>query len=338
MSQPDSGEYSVRSLAEILREHGLESELGTRPGRRRKTGEDPSVTGRNARVPTTGRNARVDTGRADPAPQAPRAAPRAPGGAARGPAATPAPGRSQPVWTPAPEPAWRPAAGLASPDAPPRTPTPPRAPAAAPQPAPAGPGPLSGTGPVGSRGDAAPPPVVPARRKSDNDPASALYGQGPSTSAIPAGSPSTGSSSAAAPRATPQSKAAEAAARARQAAEHPVTGPIPVVTAQAAAGTAEPEPLTGRDGVLAWARFVGELVVALAVGVGVYFLFTVLWELVPYGALVAAPLTITGLIAGVAAWRKRQGQGPLGVQLLAVLLLAATVLVIAPAAGLLAAG
>ncbi|WP_299952498.1 hypothetical protein [uncultured Modestobacter sp.] len=329
MSQPDSGEYSVRSLAEILREHGLESELGTRPGRRRKTGEDPSATGRTPRVPTTGRNARVDTGRADPAPQAPRAAPRAPGANTRGPAATPA--RSQPVWTPAPEPAWRPAAGLASPD----TPTPPRAPAAAPQPAPAGPGPLSGTGPVGSRADAAGPPVVPARRKSDND--AALYGQGPSTSAIPAGSPSTGSSSATA-RSTPQSKAAEAAARARRATEHPVTGPIPVVAAQAAAGTAEPEPLTGRDGALAWARFVGELVVALAVGVGVYFLFTVLWELVPYGALVAAPLTITGLVAGVAAWRKRQGQGPLGVQLLAVLLLAATVLVIAPAAGLLAAG
>ncbi|MGY5884043.1 hypothetical protein [Modestobacter lacusdianchii] len=336
MSQPDSGEYSVRSLAEILREHGLESELGTRPGRRRKTGEDPSATGRNARVPTTGRNARVDAGRADPAPQAPRPS-RAPGAAARGTAAAPAPGRSQPVWTPAPEPAWRPAAGLAGPDAPPRTPTPPRAPAAAPQPAPAGPGPLSGTGPVGSRSDAASPPAVPARRKSDVDPGHALYGQGPSTSAIPAGSPSTGSSAATA-RSTPQSKAAEAAARARRAADHPVTGPIPVVAAQAAADAAEPEPLTGRDGALAWARFVGELVVALAVGVGVYFLFTVLWELVPYGALVAAPLTITGLIAGVGAWRQRQGQGPVGVQLLAVLLLAATVLVIAPAAGLLAAG
>ena len=36
---PNSGEYSVRSLAEILREHGLETELGTRPGRRRRTSD-----------------------------------------------------------------------------------------------------------------------------------------------------------------------------------------------------------------------------------------------------------------------------------------------------------
>ena len=38
MSQPggpgDPGDHSVRSLAEILREHGLETEFGTRPGRR----------------------------------------------------------------------------------------------------------------------------------------------------------------------------------------------------------------------------------------------------------------------------------------------------------------
>src|SRR3954453_15866762 len=50
MSQPDSGEYSVRSLAEILREHGLETELGTRPGRRRRTTDDPEATGRAPRV------------------------------------------------------------------------------------------------------------------------------------------------------------------------------------------------------------------------------------------------------------------------------------------------
>ncbi|MCW2676492.1 MAG: Conserved rane protein of unknown function, partial [Modestobacter sp.] len=33
------GDYSVRSLAEILQEHGLESEFGTRPGRRRREDE-----------------------------------------------------------------------------------------------------------------------------------------------------------------------------------------------------------------------------------------------------------------------------------------------------------
>lgn len=312
MSQPDSGEYSVRSLAEILREHGLESELGTRPNRRRKASDDPSATGRNARV---------ETGSGVPRVESPGRAPAQPAQPAGG--ATPP---RTPAWTPAPEPAYRPAAGLASPDTPVRTP--PRAPAAAPPRAPADPGPLSTTGPVGGRSDVVKPP---ARRKSDAEPAGPPPGPGPSTSARPAtGSTTAGSSQ--------HSRAAEAAARARRAAEHPVTGPIPVVTAQAAAqaAAAEAEPLTGRQSALAWARFAGELVVALAVGIGVYFLFTVLWELMPYVALAAAPLTVTGLVAGVAAWRQRRGEGQLGVRLLAVLLLAGTVLAIAPAAGLLA--
>jgi len=332
MSQPDSGEYSVRSLAEILREHGLESELGTRPGRRRKASDDPSATGRSARVET---GSRAD---------APAAAPAQPARGATPPRA-PAPARAQaPVWTPAPEPTLRPAAGLASPDTPVRAaPAPSRSPAAAPTPvaprAPADPGPMSTTGPVGGRSDVALPPARQGRRKADAELADrvpeqpgALYGQRPSTSAIPAGGSTTASS-------TQHSRAAEAASRARRAAEHPVTGPIPVVTAQAAAEAAAAEaaePLTGKESALAWARFAGELVVALAVGIGVYFLFTVLWELMPYVALVAAPLTVTGLVAGVAAWRQRMGQGQLGVRLLAVLLLAGTVLVIAPAAGLLA--
>jgi hypothetical protein len=92
----------------------------------------------------------------------------------------------------------------------------------------------------------------------------------------------------------------------------------------------------GPEGVLAWARFAGELVLAAAAGVGIYFAFTVLWELMPYVALVAAPLTVTALVAGVSAWRHRRGQPALGVRLLAVLLFAGTLLVIAPAAALLA--
>lgn len=95
---------------------------------------------------------------------------------------------------------------------------------------------------------------------------------------------------------------------------------------------------SGPEGVLAWARFVGELVVALAAGVGIYFAFTVLWELLPYVAVVAAPLTVTALVAGVSVWRHRHGQAQLGVRLLAALLFAGTLLVIAPAAGLLAGG
>lgn len=95
-------------------------------------------------------------------------------------------------------------------------------------------------------------------------------------------------------------------------------------------------PPTARESALSWALFAGELVLALAAGVGVYFAFTVLWELLPYVALAAAPLTVTALVAGVAAWRSRRGGAQLGLRLLAALLFAGTLLVIAPAAALLA--
>jgi hypothetical protein len=177
---------------------------------------------------------------------------------------------------------------------------------------------MSATARVGERADAAPPPVRPGRRKSDAgapvaDGAPGLFGTGPSTSAIRA-----------------------AGTSARAAVDHPVTGPIPVQRAGAEPVEEDEELLTGKESVLAWARFAGELVVALAVGIGLYFGFTVLWELMPYVALVAAPVSVTALVAGVATYRQRRGQGSLGVRLLAVLLLAGTVLVIAPAAGLLA--
>jgi hypothetical protein len=231
------------------------------------------------------------------------------------------------VWTEQPATGIRPAAGLAGPAARVREPAPPQAAPVRAEPAPRmdpDSDRMKATGPVGGRTDVAPPPVRSGRRKSDigagadvpGDPG-ALYGGGPSTSAIPA---------------------VDASARARAAAAHPVTGPIPVQSAAqpAAAAEEDDEPLTGRESALAWARFVGELVIALAVGIGLYFAFTVLWELMPYVALVAAPVTVTALVAGVAAWRQKRGQGALGVRLLAVLLLAGTVLVIAPAAGLLA--
>jgi hypothetical protein len=325
MSEPDSGEYSVRSLADILREHGLETELGTRPGRRRRTTDEPGSTGRSPRV--------------GPAVQAPASAPGARSSApVRPPGPAPAAARSAPAAAPvrAPVTTWpdpsasasRPAAGLAGPATPPREPGTARpSPTSRAQPsaqrevqdAPVGP--LSSTGPVGPRGDVAAPPVRSGRRRSDQLAADPAGGRppavrAPTTSAIPA----TG-----------------AATSSHRAADHPVTGPIPVQrgAAEATAGE-DDEPLTGRESALAWFRFVGELVVALAVGIGLYFAFTVLWELMPYVALIAAPVAVTGLVAGVAAWRQRSGQGVLGVRLLAVLLLAGTVLVIAPAAGLLA--
>jgi hypothetical protein len=151
-----------------------------------------------------------------------------------------------------------------------------------------------------------------AASPAGGEPPTGLFGTGPSTSAIAAvGGAATGS----------------------RAEAHPVTGPI---RTQRAEPVEDDEPLTGSASALAWVRFVGELVLALAVGIGLYFAFTVLWELMPYVALIAAPAAVTGLVAGVAAYRQRRGQGSLGVRLLAVLTLAGTVLVIAPAAGLLA--
>jgi hypothetical protein len=118
--------------------------------------------------------------------------------------------------------------------------------------------------------------------------------------------------------------------------EHPSTGPIPVVRPDQA--EADELDATPRESALAWLRFAGELVIALAVGVGIYFAATVLWEIVPHVAVLLAPLAVTALVTGVGVWRHRQGREPVGARLLAVLVFAGTLLTIAPAAGLLAAG
>lgn len=109
------------------------------------------------------------------------------------------------------------------------------------------------------------------------------------------------------------------------------TGPIPVVRA------AEADDVREDAGPLAWLRFVGELVIALAAGIGVFFAATLLWEMAPYLALLLVPVAVTGLVAGVGAWRRRQGAEPVGPRLLALLVLAGTLLTIVPAAQLLAA-
>jgi hypothetical protein len=117
--------------------------------------------------------------------------------------------------------------------------------------------------------------------------------------------------------------------------DHASTGPIPVVRDGAAAREEDAGP---RESALAWLRFAGELVIALAAGIGVYFLATVLWEQVPQLAVFLVPLAVTGLVAGVSVWRQRLGREPVGARLLAVLVFAGALLTVAPAAGLLAAG
>jgi hypothetical protein len=111
----------------------------------------------------------------------------------------------------------------------------------------------------------------------------------------------------------------------------PPTGKVPRITDPIRDDDHDDQP----QGALAWARFVGELVVAVAVGVGVYFAFSALWELQPYAAVVAAPLVVTGLVGGVHWWRDRHRRGAPGLRMTAVLLFAGTLLTIAPAASLL---
>ena len=117
----------------------------------------------------------------------------------------------------------------------------------------------------------------------------------------------------------------------------PRTGPIPVVRADDPP-LLEDEGLAPREGAMAWLRFGGELVLALAAGVGIYFLFTMLWQQLPYLAVLLAPLAVAGLVGGVGAVRQRQDREAAGVRLVAVLVFAGTLLTIAPAAGLLSTG
>jgi hypothetical protein len=125
----------------------------------------------------------------------------------------------------------------------------------------------------------------------------------------------------------------------RSGAPHPMTGPIPVVGADGFDGAESHDLDEGpRESALAWLRFAGELVIALGAGIGIYFAATVLWEMVPYLAVLLVPVAITGLVAGVGAWRHRMGHEAVGPRLLAVLVFAGTLLTVVPAAQVLAGG
>ena len=138
-------------------------------------------------------------------------------------------------------------------------------------------------------------------------------------------------------RRAPRSTAPRSTGSRRVVEEHPSTGPIPVVRPEDVDRDLDGDlDGTPRESALAWLRFAGELVIALAAGVGVYFAATLLWEQLPHLAVFLAPLAVAALVAGVAMWRQRQGREPIGPRLLALLVFAGTLLTIAPAAGLLA--
>jgi hypothetical protein len=159
----------------------------------------------------------------------------------------------------------------------------------------------------------------------------------PSTAAIPGLRASRQPSvpgAAAAVEAPPRERR-RSSGRAPQVEPAPATGPIPAVTDEVRELADDAGP---RESALAWLRFGGELVIAAAVGVGIYFLFTVLWQTLPHVAVVVAPLAVTGLVAGVSVWRQRFGHAQLGPRLLAVLVFAGTLLTVLPVAGLVSGG
>jgi hypothetical protein len=136
------------------------------------------------------------------------------------------------------------------------------------------------------------------------------------------------------PGARDRTSSRSSGARVHEPDPHPSTGPIPVIRPEDVAADLDGGP---RESALAWLRFAGELLIAVAAGVGVYFAATLLWEQLPHVAVFLAPLAVAALVGAVAMWRQRQGAPPMGPRLLALLVFAGTLLTIAPAASLLAA-
>jgi hypothetical protein len=307
MAEPDwNPDTAGRPLAEILREAGIES--AARSARRRRW-DDPDETGLRQRRAEAAADARPGFGR--------RAGDLADTGGAR---------------RVAPEPSTAAIPGLR----PSRTPDVPGAAAAtsaAPQRERRSPDDDrrdSGTGRRDSDSDTGRLGTDTGRRDSDTGRLGTDTGRR---------GPETGRRRAVAAEARAAKKAAAAArsegrGERKADAEDFSTGPIPIVRAGDEVLTEEEA--TPRESAMAWLRFAGELVIALAAGVGVYFLATVLWEQLPQLAVLLTPLAVTGLVAGVGMWRQRMGRDAVGLRLLAVLVFAGALLTVAPAAGLLA--
>lgn len=85
---------------------------------------------------------------------------------------------------------------------------------------------------------------------------------------------------------------------------------------------------------LGWLLFLVELVVAAVLGVLIWYAFSLLWELYPYVAALAAPFVLTGIVIGGRIVRVRSGRR-LGLSTLVTLLLVGSLLVVLPAAAVL---
>lgn len=97
---------------------------------------------------------------------------------------------------------------------------------------------------------------------------------------------------------------------------------------------ASPAPAVAARAALGWLLFAVELVVAAILGVLIWYAFSLLWELYPYVAALAAPFVLTGLVVGGRVVRRRSGRR-LGLSSLIALLLVGSLLVVLPAAAVL---
>ncbi len=91
-----------------------------------------------------------------------------------------------------------------------------------------------------------------------------------------------------------------------------------------------------RSGVLGWLVFLVELAAAAALGVLIWYVFSLLWELYPYVAAVAAPFVLAGVVLIAEALRRRRSQERLSAAVTVALLLVTAFLVVLPAAAVLA--
>ncbi|MDQ3735651.1 MAG: hypothetical protein M3400_16920 [Actinomycetota bacterium] len=170
----------------------------------------------------------------------------------------------------------------------------------------------------------------------DSDTGTSLHAKTNSSSASPSVSsrPRKTVTALEAPAGAPENGAAVRQARPVGAAgtSHANRSPSPLASSPAEDPEETDAALPLRGGVASWAILAVELLAALGLGVGAWYAFSALWELLPYVAAFSGPLVVTGLVAVAGALRARTGRNPLGLPTLCILVLAGMVLVVLPAA------
>ena len=102
------------------------------------------------------------------------------------------------------------------------------------------------------------------------------------------------------------------------------------------APAAEPAAVPAGSAARGWSLLLVEVVAAAFLGVLLWYGFSVLWELYPYAAAVAAPVVLAGIVGVGQLLRARRGLPALPGSAVFALLLVGAVLAVLPAAAVLA--